>query len=78
MTPTERVCAGRSRFLSTRAPEVRMGRLPNSIAIALWIVGASWALAFLAYVFDGPRELILPLVALGALTGIAEWYMRRR
>jgi hypothetical protein len=55
-----------------------MERLPNSLAIAFWIVGAAWALALLAYFFNGPRELILPLVALGALTGLAEWYMRRR
>ena len=78
MTPRERVCAGRSRVLPARALEARMERLPNSLAIALWTVGASWAVAFLIYVFDGPRELTMPLVALGVLTGIAEWYMRRR
>jgi hypothetical protein len=77
MTPTERVCAGRS-YSFPRAREARMERLPNSLAIAFWIVGAAWALALLAYFFNGPRELILPLVALGALTGLAEWYMRRR
>jgi hypothetical protein len=77
MTPTERVCAGRSRVLPVCALGARMERLPNSLAIALWTVGASWAMAFLVYVFDGPRELIVPLVALGVLSGIAEWYMRR-
>jgi len=55
-----------------------MERLPNSLVIASWVVGAAWALALLVYAFDGPRELIVPLIALGALTGLAEWYMRRR
>lgn len=55
-----------------------MDRLPNSLAFALWIVGASWAVALGAYLFGGTRELILPLVAFGVLTGVAEWVMRRR
>jgi hypothetical protein len=78
MTPTERVCAGRSRVLSACALGGRMERLPSSLAIAVWTVGASWAVALLIYFFDGPREFIVPLVVLGVLTGIAEWYMRRR
>jgi hypothetical protein len=51
--------------------------LPNSLAIALWTVGACWLLAVIAYLFDEPREVIFPLVVFGLLTGAAEWYMRR-
>jgi len=54
-----------------------MERIPHSLSIALWVAGSCWFLAILAYIFDGPRDLILPLVALGILTGVAEWYMRR-
>jgi hypothetical protein len=54
-----------------------VGKLPNSLEIALWVIGSCWAVAIAAYVFGGSLELILPLVALGVLTGVAEWYMRR-
>jgi hypothetical protein len=54
-----------------------MDRLPNSLSIAIWVVGSCWAVAIVAYVFDGPRDLIFPLVAFGTLTGVAEWYLRR-
>ncbi len=56
----------------------RMDRLPDSLAIALWVVGSCCVLAVLAYAIGASRELILPLVVLGILTGIAEWVMRRR
>jgi len=55
-----------------------MERLPDSLAIALWIVGSCWALAIVAYVFDASMEWILPLFMLGLLTGIAEWVLRRK
>jgi hypothetical protein len=55
-----------------------MARLPDSLAIALWIVGSCWALAIATYAFDGSKELILPLTVLGVLTGIAEWVLRRK
>ncbi len=55
-----------------------MNRLPDSRAIALWVVGSCWALAVLAYVFGGPMELIIPLFAVGVLTGIAEWVIRQK
>ena len=54
-----------------------MDRLPNSLSIALWVVGSCWLVAAALYIFDGPRELILPVVTLGTLTGVAEWYLRR-
>jgi hypothetical protein len=55
-----------------------MGKLPNSLSIALWTVGACWSLAIIGYAVDASRELIFSLVAFGILTGVAEWYLRGR
>jgi hypothetical protein len=55
-----------------------MRKLPNSLAIALWIVGSCWLLALLGYAFGVSREWIFPLVALGVLTGLAEWQLSKR
>ncbi len=55
-----------------------MDRLPDSLAISFWVVGSCWALAIIIYIFGGSREWIFPLVALGVLTGVAEWVMRQR
>jgi hypothetical protein len=63
--------------LPPRPEGARMQRLPNSLAIALWVVGACWTVAIFFYLFGGPEELILPVVALGIFTGLAEWYLRR-
>jgi hypothetical protein len=54
-----------------------MERLPDSLAIALWVLGSSWTLAIIAYLFGVSQEWMAPLVALGIFTGIAEWIMRR-
>jgi hypothetical protein len=54
-----------------------MARLPDSLSIGLWITGATWLLAILAYLLGGSTEWILPLFVFGVLTGIAEWLMRR-
>jgi hypothetical protein len=54
-----------------------MATLPDSLAIGLWITGATWLLAILAYLMGGSTEWILPLFVFGVLTGIAEWLMRR-
>jgi hypothetical protein len=55
-----------------------MGRLPNSLAIAMWVVGSCWVLAVLGYMLGASGDWIVPLVAFGALTGLAEWYLRQR
>jgi hypothetical protein len=55
-----------------------MDRLPDSLSIALWVVGSCGALAVLACAFGESGQLILPLVAIGLLTGLAEWVMRRK
>jgi hypothetical protein len=38
----------------------------------LWVVGSCWTVAIVAYVFGVSQELILPLVALGIVTGLAK------
>ncbi len=55
-----------------------MAKLPDSLAIALWITGSSWALAIAVCLLGGSSEWIFPLVMLGVLTGIAEWILRRK
>jgi hypothetical protein len=55
-----------------------MTRLPDSLAIAVWVVGSCWALAIAAYALGGPSELILPLTVFGGLTGVAEWVLRKK
>jgi len=53
-----------------------MTGIPNSTAIALWAVCSCWAVSLVVYLFDGPRDIVFPLVFFGALTGIAEWIVR--
>jgi len=55
-----------------------MERFPETLFIALWIVGSCWLLAILAYLLGASREWIVPLFVLGLLTGIAEWVVRRK
>lgn len=53
-----------------------MDRVPNSLAIALWTVGACWLVAAVGYFSGASRELLFPLVVFGLLTGLAEFYLR--
>jgi predicted metal-binding membrane protein len=55
-----------------------MEKLPESLAIAIWIVGSCWALAILVYLIGAPMEWVLPIFIFGLLTGIAEWFLRRK
>jgi predicted metal-binding membrane protein len=55
-----------------------MEKLPGSLEIAIWIVGACWALAILVYLIGASMEWILPIFIFGLLTGIAEWFLRRK
>jgi hypothetical protein len=48
------------------------------LAIALWTVGACWAVAVVAYLCGASTEFITPLTILGICTGIAEFVIRRR
>lgn len=59
-----------------------MTGLPDSIlialwAVALWAVGSCWALALAAWLIDGTRGAVLPLVSGGVPAGAAEWIFRR-
>jgi hypothetical protein len=74
MTPTGRASVGRSYLLPARARErVRYGwdtHFNDDRALGYGIVLGHISLC------DGPRDLVVPLVSLGALTGVAEWVMR--
>jgi hypothetical protein len=51
--------------------------MPNSLAIALWFVGAVWAIAILALLFDADRVIVWPVLLFGLLVGATEWLLRR-
>jgi hypothetical protein len=53
-------------------------RLPDSLAIAFWVVGSCWAMATVAYAFGVSPEWIAALVVFGIFSGIVEWIMRRK
>lgn len=65
-----------NRFVQ-RPERALMERLPDSLAIAFWLVGSCWLLAIIAYVLDASMEWMLPRFMLGLVTGLAEWVMRR-
>ena len=60
-----------------------MSKIPEALAIALWVTGTCWAVAALAYLFGGstqgasPSAIVFPLFIMGCVAGIAEWIMRR-
>ena len=59
-------------------PEWAQVKTLPSLTIVRWIAGVSWALAIFAYLRDGTVEWIFPLFMLGALDGIAEWFLWQR
>jgi len=54
------------------------GWASRPLVIALWIVGSCWVLAIVAWALGGSSEWTLPLVALGAFTGLAELILRQQ
>jgi hypothetical protein len=54
-----------------------MAGIPTSLAIAIWVTGACWALAAIAYLLEAETTFVAPMVVIGALTGAAEWLLRR-
>ena len=54
-----------------------MEKLPDSLAIGLWITGSNWALVLLAWLFGASTEWLLPLFILSLFAGVAEWVLRR-
>ena len=55
-----------------------MAGLPTSLAIAIWVTGACWAVATAAYLLEIETAFVASMVIIGALTGMAEWLLRRR
>jgi len=55
-----------------------MTGLPSSLSIALWVAGATWALAIVAHVFDAPHEIVYAALAFGVAAGVVEWLAIRR
>lgn len=55
-----------------------MTGLPNSLLIAIWTVGACWAIVAMAGLFGFAVRPFLPLVLIGTATGVAEWFLRRQ
>ena len=53
-----------------------MTGIPRATAIALWVTGSCWVIALVVYLFNGPPDLVLPILIFGALTGIVEWILR--
>lgn len=54
-----------------------MARLPNSLQIALWIVGSVWLLAILALLFGFDAEVIWAALVFGTIAGFWEWHATR-
>jgi hypothetical protein len=54
-----------------------MEKLPESLAIGLWITGSCWALALVAWLLGASTEWLPQLFMFGLLTGLAEWILRR-
>jgi hypothetical protein len=54
-----------------------MAGLPTSLAIGLWLTGACWLIAIIAYVLEIETTVVAPLMVLGVATGTAEWLLRR-
>ena len=55
-----------------------MARLPDSLAITLWTVGACWLLALLALLFGFDAEVIWAALLFGVVAGLFEGLARRR
>jgi hypothetical protein len=53
-------------------------RLPNALAIAIWITASCWAVAAVAWLVDTETDFLTPLVVFGAVTGAVEWWLRRK
>jgi hypothetical protein len=78
MTPIGRTHIGGNCFHPAAPIEGVMKNLPNSVAIALWVVGSCWFLAIVGYALGASSDWIFPLMALGVLTGLAEWWHVRK
>ncbi|WP_194461716.1 hypothetical protein [Bradyrhizobium sp. CCBAU 53421] len=50
-----------------------MTGLPDSLSIALSLVGSIWLVGVVALLVDAPGELVAATFVVGTLVGIAEW-----
>jgi hypothetical protein len=55
-----------------------MGRLPLSLAIGLWVVGATWAVALVGYFLDFSSDIIWLVLLFGTGMALVEWRARQR
>ena len=55
-----------------------MAGIPTTLAIAICATGACWVVAALAYLLETETGFVEPLLIVGALTGTAEWLLRRK
>jgi hypothetical protein len=49
-----------------------MERLPDSLSIALWLVGSLWIVGVIAWLRDAPGELVVAALAAGLIAGCLE------
>lgn len=67
--------AGRSMCptgLAAPTEGVMMGKLPNSLSIAIWLVGSLWIVGYIAYLGDAPGEIVLATFVMGLVAGAIE------
>jgi hypothetical protein len=62
----------------TNTTDKSTNRLPNSLAIALWLVGTLWLIAFVVYLFDVDRDVIYATLAFGLVAYGIEWMALRK
>jgi hypothetical protein len=55
-----------------------MAGIPDSLAIAWWIVGSLWVAAAVAYLCGVDTSFLVSLFVLGVVTGVIEWLLARR
>jgi hypothetical protein len=77
MTPTGRDAPVGAASYRHRRYGANMGQIPDSLAIAVWIVGSCWAVAIVAYIFGASTKFLFPLFLFGLISGVAEWVFRR-
>ncbi len=55
-----------------------MDKLPDSLSIALWLVGSLWIVGFIAYLGDAPGELVIAALVVGLVAGGVELWAANR
>jgi hypothetical protein len=46
-----------------------VGRLPDSLSIALWLVGSLWIVGLIAYLGGAPHALVIATLIVGLVAG---------